>query len=144
MGHTNYFRRLSGDYRRGARLGSRTPGTFSFDLHTTTVAQLAGEGRFYYRWLYARAGPAFHSQLGRIDLVSAVVDDCGNSARDNDGGLHRVSFRTGEGARHVAKPTVATTFVFPVGTVGLSRPVASADRCRKHVSRGAFPGLRAT
>src|SRR6185369_1709697 len=116
MGHPSYLRRFSGNNRRLVDLGSRTPGAFSSYLHATTVAQLVSEGRVHHRWLYVRAGAAFRCELGRIDLVSALVDDSGNPAGNIERDLHCLSLCAGQGARHVAKPTAATAPVFP-GTV---------------------------
>src|ERR1044072_4155529 len=107
MGHTDSFRRISGANRRAVDLGSRTSRTLSSHLHTTAVAQLAGEGRVYHSGLYARAGVALHRELDRSKIVSVVVDDSGDSVIDLDGSLHGVSFRAGKGARHVAKPSAA-------------------------------------
>ena len=61
---------------------------------------------------------ALHRELGWIDFVSELADDCRNSVGDSDGHLHRLSFRASKGARHVAKPAAAAASVFPVGLLG--------------------------
>ena len=110
VGDADCFRSLSSDHRRIVDLGPGTSGTFLSDLYAAAVAQLAGERRVHHCRLHAGAGASLPGELVWIKVSSKLVDDCGNSPGAYDGGLHRVSFRAGEGARHVAKPAVAAAF----------------------------------
>src|SRR6185295_4462527 len=141
MGHADSFRRLSRDHRRAADLGSRAPGTFPSHLHTTAVAQLAGEGRVHYRRLYARACAALRRESGWVAIVSVVVNDRGNSVVDFNGSIHRLSFRAGQSARHVAKPAAAAASAGPGVAARLGGLVASgSDSRRRHDVAGVGPG----
>src|ERR1700752_347526 len=127
MGHASYLGRFSRDNRWAADLGSGTSGAFPSHLHTTAVAQLACEGRIYYRGLYACTCATLHCELGWINFPATLVDACWNTVGNTDGYLHRISLRTGKGTRHVAKPAIAAAPVFPVGTPGFSGTVTADD-----------------
>src|SRR6266496_547160 len=82
VGHAGSFGSVSGAHGLIAALGSGTPGTFLSDLHTTTVAQLAGEGCVHHCRILAGAGCSFLRKLGGIDNAAELVDDCRDSLVD--------------------------------------------------------------
>ena len=108
LDHAHRFRRLPWDHWCVVNLGPGTSGKVSSDLHATTVAQLAGEGRVYHRRIYIGIAAPFRRQLVRLENGAMVVNNSRNPACGYDSGLYSVLIRAGESAGYVAKPFAAT------------------------------------
>src|SRR5437660_2949195 len=111
MGDADRVWRVSRAYRSLVDLGPGASSAVLPDIHKSSVEELAGERRVHHCGLFSCTCDAFHRKSAALDFVTTLADRWRLTAFHFDCGLHGLPFRTGEGARSLAEPTVAAASV---------------------------------